>query len=80
LCAPSAKEQHACSEYAPLKRRSTIILHGSIRYIPEDNSEHNIEVLSRKPPAGTEKNHENFSQELNQGPPEYEAGVLTTRP
>jgi hypothetical protein len=38
-------------------------------------------------PGGTEENHKNLSQnswslgqDLNQEPPEYEAGVLTTRP
>jgi hypothetical protein len=38
-------------------------------------------------PGGAEENHENFSQDswspgrdLNPGPPEYEAGMLTTLP
>jgi hypothetical protein len=45
-----------------------------------------FKVLSRNLPEGTEKNHENLSQDrrspsrdLNPGPAEYETGVLTTR-
>jgi hypothetical protein len=45
-----------------------------------------FQVLSRHLPGGTEKFHENLIQDnnclardLNPGPPEYEAGVLTTR-
>jgi hypothetical protein len=47
----------------------------------------NSKALSRNLPGGTEENHEKISQDirspgsdLNPGPPEYEAGVLTTRP
>jgi hypothetical protein len=47
----------------------------------------NFKVLSRHSPGGTEDNHENRSEvsrssdrDLNPGPPESEAGVLTTRP
>jgi hypothetical protein len=42
------------------------------------------EILSLHSPGGTEENHKNSvriaGQDLNQGPPEYEARVLTTRP
>jgi hypothetical protein len=45
-----------------------------------------LKVLSRHLPGGTEENDENLSQncrspgrDLSPGPPEYEAGVLTTR-
>jgi hypothetical protein len=47
----------------------------------------NFKVLSWRLPGGTEENHKKLSQiswslgrDLNLGPPEYEAGVLTTRP
>jgi hypothetical protein len=47
----------------------------------------NFNVLSRHSPGGTEKTTKNLSQDswslgrdLNPGPPEYGAGVLTTRP
>jgi hypothetical protein len=45
----------------------------------------NFKVLSRHSPGGTEENHENLNQdsrgrEPNPGPPDYEVGVLTTRP
>jgi hypothetical protein len=46
-----------------------------------------LKVLSRHLPGRTEENHENLSQvsrspvrDLNPGTPEYEAGVLSTRP
>jgi hypothetical protein len=45
----------------------------------------NFTVLSRNSPGGTEKNHENLSQDRSPGqdlipePPEYEAGVLNNR-
>jgi hypothetical protein len=46
-----------------------------------------FKVLSRHLPGRTEENHKNLSQDswfpgrdLNPGPPEYETGVLTTRP
>jgi hypothetical protein len=45
-----------------------------------------FKVLSRHLPGGTEKTHKNHSQDslspgrnLNSEPPEYEAGVLSTR-
>jgi hypothetical protein len=44
-------------------------------------------VLSSYLPGGIEKNHKNLSQDspspgrgMNPGPPEYEAGMLNTRP
>jgi hypothetical protein len=47
----------------------------------------NLKVLSRHSPGRTEISHENLSQDSrspgldsNPGSPEYEAGVLTTRP
>jgi hypothetical protein len=43
----------------------------------------NCKVLSRHSPGGTEKTTKNlnhYSRDLNPGPPEYKAGVLTTRP
>jgi hypothetical protein len=47
----------------------------------------NLKLLSQTLPGGTEENHENLSQDcwppcrdLNPGPPEYEVGVLITRP
>jgi hypothetical protein len=46
-----------------------------------------LKVLFQNSPVGTEKTHENLNQysrspgrDLNPGPSEYEAGVLTTRP
>jgi hypothetical protein len=43
-----------------------------------------LKVLSRNLPAGTEENHGQDvrfpGQDLNQGPSDYEAIVLTTRP
>jgi hypothetical protein len=45
---------------------------------------HNFKILSRHSPGVTEETHENFKncrypgRDLNQGPPEYEAGALTT--
>jgi hypothetical protein len=46
-----------------------------------------FKVLAQYSPVGTEKNTKNLSQDswcldrdLNRGPPEYEAGVLTTPP
>jgi hypothetical protein len=45
------------------------------------------EMLLWHLPGGSGENHKNLSQDslslsqdLNQGPPEYKAGVLTTRP
>jgi hypothetical protein len=50
-------------------------------------SSSNFKALSWHLPGGTEENHENLRQgiwspgrDMNPGPPEYEAGVLTTRP
>jgi hypothetical protein len=40
----------------------------------------NFKVLSEKLPGATEENHENSQDSYPPGPPEYEAGVLTTRP
>jgi hypothetical protein len=47
----------------------------------------NFKILSWQSPGGLRKNTENVSQDsrsagrdLNQGPPEYEAGMLTTQP
>jgi hypothetical protein len=47
----------------------------------------NFKVLSRHSSGESEENHGNFSQDsrytrrdLNPGPPEYEAGVLSTCP
>jgi hypothetical protein len=45
-----------------------------------------VKVLSRNSHVGTEENHEHSrdnrapSRDLKPGPPEYSAGVLTTRP
>jgi hypothetical protein len=44
----------------------------------------NVKILSRHSPGETEENHNQDSwslgRDLNSGPPEYEAGVLTIRP
>jgi hypothetical protein len=47
----------------------------------------NFKTLHRHLPGGIEKNHKNLTQDsqalgpdLNLGPSEYEAGVLTTQP
>jgi hypothetical protein len=42
-----------------------------------------FKVLSRHSSGGTEENHEkprSLGKDLNPGPTEYDAGVLTTRP
>jgi hypothetical protein len=52
-----------------------------------EGSGHGLNLLSGHLTGGTEKNHENFSKDsrslggnLNSEPPEYETGLLTTRP
>jgi hypothetical protein len=39
-----------------------------------------FKVQSRHSPGGTEENHGHRDRKSNPAPPEYEVGVLTTRP